>query len=112
HGTLLFDADLEVLNTALTTGMHGYRSRAIRSVRSMVTNLREHLGDATVDTDEFIERFKAASLEQFGPGEWQGLSDVERERIEQMAACRYRNWEWNFGRAPAYTLERQLDGRK
>ena len=53
HGTLLFDADLGVLSSALKTDIDKLKMRAIKSHKSRVANIRELLGnDMTVD--EFI----------------------------------------------------------
>ena len=43
HGTLLFDADLDVLSSVLRPDEEKIRSRAIRSVHARVCNLRELL---------------------------------------------------------------------
>ena len=43
HGTLLLDSDLEALTAALHVDEEKLRARAIRSVRSRVTNLRPYL---------------------------------------------------------------------
>ena len=45
HGTLLLDSDLEALTSALHVDEEKLRSRAIRSVRSRVTNLRPYLSE-------------------------------------------------------------------
>ncbi len=45
HGTLLLDSDLEALSSALHVDEEKLRARAIRSVRSRVTNLRPYLPD-------------------------------------------------------------------
>ena len=53
HGTLLFDSDLGVLSSALHVDEEKLRSKAIKSTRSRVTNLRPLLAsDFTVE--EFI----------------------------------------------------------
>lgn len=45
HGTLLLDSDLDALTSALHVDEEKLRTRAIRSVRSRVTNLRPYLAE-------------------------------------------------------------------
>ena len=58
HGTLLFDVNLENVAMALNPDPEKYESKGIKSVRSRVTNIREHLS-----SDMTIIQFKQALLE-------------------------------------------------
>ena len=53
HGTLMFDSDLAVLAQALNVSSDKIESKGIKSVRSRVTNIREHLKQ-----DMTMEAFK------------------------------------------------------
>lgn len=55
HGTLLFDSDLDALSAALRVDEEKLRARAVRSVRSRVTNLRPYLRE-TCDARAFMAR--------------------------------------------------------
>ncbi|EUJ52550.1 Lipoate-protein ligase LplJ [Listeria fleischmannii FSL S10-1203] len=43
HGTLLFDVNLDNVQKALHVDPEKYLSKGVKSVRSRVTNIREHL---------------------------------------------------------------------
>ncbi|MFT2598092.1 lipoate protein ligase LplA2, partial [Escherichia coli] len=45
HGTLLFDVDLYMLEKALQVDPEKYLSKGVKSVRSRVTTIREHLAE-------------------------------------------------------------------
>jgi lipoate-protein ligase A len=56
HGTLLFSSTLTDLRNALHTESGKYTDKAVKSVRSKVTNIKENIaGDWT--TDQFFHRF-------------------------------------------------------
>jgi len=50
HGSLLFDADLAALVRVLTVDDEKIRSKALRSIRSRVTNIAEHLPESRTQT--------------------------------------------------------------
>jgi len=58
HGTLLFDSDLEALSAVLRVEGEKLRSKAVRSVRSRVTNIRPYLAK-DCDVRAFIEQLGA-----------------------------------------------------
>lgn len=53
HGTLLFDSDLEFLSSALKVDEEKIRSKAIKSTRARVTNLKPLISEEC-DTQKFI----------------------------------------------------------
>ena len=57
HGTLLFDSEIENVVSALNVRMDKIESKGIKSIRSRVTNIREHL-----DEDMTMEEFKQTLL--------------------------------------------------
>ena len=65
HGTLLFDTDLSVLSSALRVDEEKIRSKAIKSTRSRVTNLKSLIPINTVD--EFIDYISSFVIEKYSP---------------------------------------------
>lgn len=93
HGTLLFDANMEMLGKVLTPGRAKIESKGVKSVKSRVANLKEFLPHSNVG--EFIEQLQkhlCPENEHFEPvpQEW-------CDRAEKLADMRYRTWEWNWG---------------
>lgn len=105
HGTLLFDTNLENLLKALNPRQMEITSNAVQSIRNFVTNIRELLAE-----DMSIHQFRAALLEGiFGGGDVPvyHLGEDEWEQIRQIAAERYRQWAWNYGRSPQFNIRQK-----
>ena len=104
HGTILFDTNLENMLRAINPRQVEIESKAVQSIRSFVTNIREHL---SVKMD--ISGLRDALLKGiFGEGEipvYQ-LTDSDWEQIREIAMKRYMTWEWNYGRSPAFNIQK------
>ncbi|MCP5097963.1 MAG: lipoate--protein ligase, partial [Chloroflexi bacterium] len=104
HGTLLFNSSIEMLLHALNPRQVKIESKAVQSVRSVVTNLQELLPDG-MD----IHALKRALLDGIaaadGVNEYR-LSDADWVQVEKIATERYRTWEWNYGRSPKFNVQK------
>lgn len=110
HGTIMFDSNLDMVNSALKVDKSKIQSKGIKSVRSRVTNIREYLSE-----DIPIETFRELLLSEILRGsvaEEYVLSTRDIERIEQIRKERYSTWEWNFGRSPqaSYVRSARVEG--
>ncbi len=106
HGTLLFDSDLETLLKALNPRQLQIESKAVQSIRSRVTNICELLAESMT-----MAEFKEALLRGLfdgRPAPTYALSPGEWEKIDQIAAERYRQWAWNFGRSPKFRVQKSV----
>jgi len=104
HGTLMFDVNLENVAKALNPDAEKYLSKGIKSVRSRVTNIREHLAQ-----DMTIKEFKQTLLKHIFGSEDQieeyTLTEADWKRIEAIAERRYRNWDWVYGKSPEFNVQ-------
>ena len=91
HGTLLFDSDLEALSSALHVDEEKLRARAIRSVRSRVTNLRPYL-PAHCDAQGFMAHVADYVARTYGA---QTMDVPACEEIERLYA-RNASEKWIF----------------
>ena len=106
HGTLLFDTDLDIMQAALNVDASKMASKGVKSVRSRVTNLAEHL-PASVNIDE-IKSTLIRTVGEYRPLEpARGLSELEDASVRHLANHKYRRWEWNYVKSPQYDLRRQ-----
>ncbi|EGB16314.1 lipoyltransferase and lipoate-protein ligase [Pseudodesulfovibrio mercurii] len=105
HGTLLFSSDMTDLTGALRVDPEKYRDKAVKSVRSRVTNIASHLPVAMEVTD-FIRALMDFVSGGASPDDM-ALSDDETAVIKTLADRRYRTWDWNFGSSPAYNFSRR-----
>lgn len=109
HGTLLFDADPNMVAGALRADPEKFRSKSAKSVRSRIGNIREFLRE-DMDLPAFWEYLKTTLA---GAGFVDGaLTAEELEGVEVLKREKYDTWEWNFGRSPAYDMvdRRRWDG--
>ena len=104
HGTILFDSDSSVLASALQVDEEKIRAKGVKSVKSRVTNVRQHL-PKDMPLKQFKKVLLGSILTQF-PGEEYVFTQEDLEEIEKLSV-RYRDWEWNYGRSPACDLVRK-----
>lgn len=102
HGTLLFDSDLDNLQSVLNVNPSKIISKGIASVRSRVTNIKEH-----VPAEKYpdMQAFWNGLIDAFGkeaPLTRMNALDHLLERAKFLQETKYQTWDWNFGRAPAF----------
>ncbi len=99
HGTLLFDSNADMISGSLNPDPTKFRSKSVKSVRSRIGNIREHLPqDMTLP--EFWDYLKF-SLGRSGiiPT---SLSANELAQVEALQVEKYDTWQWNFGSSPKF----------
>ncbi|WP_100330551.1 lipoate--protein ligase [Bacillus xiapuensis] len=105
HGTLLFDTNMDDVVSALKVRKDKIESKGIKSIRSRVANIKDLItGDMTVE--EFREFLLHAIFKgeesvpeyRLNEGDWNNIQDISRSR--------YSNWDWNFGKSPAFNIQR------
>ncbi len=104
HGTILFDSDLDAVLMALRVDPKKIEGKGIRSVRSRVTNLRPYL-----DRSVTLPVFRSALLREVlstSAGQERNFTEQETDAIREIARERYETWEWNYGRSPECTIEK------
>ena len=104
HGTLLYNAELDILKKALQKREDFYSGKAVQSVRSITTNISVHLDHplpfqefAGLLTDHLRKEFQTEELE---------LSEKQYDDIKKLAETKYRTQEWNFAYPRKYAFEK------
>ena len=94
HGTLLFNADLNVLRMALRENEFDVETKAVSSVRSSVMNLpaTNLFSDIKRFKEYLIAALDAKQILKFSDGEWAEIKKLAEEKFE--------SYEWTFGRSP------------
>ena len=98
HGTLLYDADLDVLSRALRPSGDKFQSKAVKSVRGRVGNIKPFLRDP-LPAGEFQARLQSA-VEGLTPFTLDGGALKEVQKLEKE---KYSTWEWNYSASPRFT---------
>lgn len=107
HGTILFDSDLKALRKALRP-QENYTSRAVKSARSQVVNLREML---RADMD--ITTFKSFLTDSFfayhkAPFSEYRLTGEDVAAVERLSRTKYQTWEWLYGHSPEMEVQKEI----
>lgn len=102
HGTLLYDVDIENMVQALNVDPDKITSRGVKSVRSRVTNIKEHLKDSS-DIFDFWDALQFY-LSNKGQDKEIILSEDEIAKIEFEAINRFGTWDWIYGESPEFNL--------
>ena len=105
HGTILFDSDLSRAGLALTPDPEKIVAKGVKSVRSRMTTVREHLPGNISLSD-----FKTLLLEKLFAGqpmEQYFLTEADIAAVEELRRNRYGTWDWNWGGSPACDLIRK-----
>jgi len=104
HGTLLFSSSVADISGSLIPRVEKYAGRGVKSVRSRVTNISEHLPKQMEVTD-----FMAFLAETVGKAcTPYTYTEEDLEGISRLADEKYRTEEWNFGSSPSCTYSKVM----
>lgn len=107
HGTLMLNITLDRLAAALKVDPEKIESKAVKSVRSRVTNINEHL-KTPLEIPRFIQII-ADYMKRTRPDFYEyALTDADIVGINRLADEKYRTWEWNYGQSPKYNFRKKL----
>jgi lipoate-protein ligase A len=108
HGTLLYDADLGRLGRCLYVSRERFSDKAVRSVRSEVTNIRSLLKEE-LTMEEFSDFIFSYILESVNDSRSAKLVEEEVGEISMLRAERFIKWDWNYGYSPKYEIDQEVD---
>ena len=101
HGTLLFSSEIEDMSSALRTVQDRFTDRAVKSVPSRVTNIRDHLKEE-INVEHFQSRIMDHMLRSNKKARLYEFSHSDIAEIEARRDSKFATWEWNFGYSPKY----------
>ncbi len=107
HGTLLFSSHMPNLTEALNVDPLKFQDKAVKSVRSRVTNISEHM-KKPMDVLEFSALIENHIMEKYPDAVLYELTDEDHRRINELVEKKYKTWEWNFGYSPQYSFSKIL----
>ncbi len=106
HGTLLFNSQLDVLNNALKTNPLNFKDKAVKSVRSEVTNIINYTNN--VDFKEFTQYIFNYLLNYFEDSQSSTLDVAAIEQINGLVKDKFTTNEWNYGYSPNYSFKKRI----
>lgn len=101
HGTMLFSSELTKLNSAIKSDWTKFTDKAVRSNRSKVTNITEHLRKP-LTIDEFKSEIIKTVIANNSNFKSYKLTPDDTLAIQKLVDDKYSKWEWNFGYSPKY----------
>ncbi|NOR34550.1 MAG: lipoate--protein ligase [Bacteroidales bacterium] len=107
HGTLLFSSEMGKLSAALKSEKERFTDRAVKSVRSSVTNISNHLTEG-MDVEMFQERILHHMLRTYKDARIYQFSQTDIAEIKVLRDSKFSTWEWNFGYSPKYQFCRSI----
>ena len=107
HGTLLFSSQMSDLANALKVDPDKFIDKAVKSVRSRVTNISDHLPHP-MTVLEFKDYLMDFIMKQNQMTELQNLTDEEEAIVNQLMEGKYQTWEWNYGKSPEYSMNKKI----
>jgi lipoate-protein ligase A len=106
HGTLLFSARMADVAAALRPDPAKFDDKAVKSVRSRVTNISEHLPRPMT-----VLEFRDCLMEHVMTGTRDAgaytFTADDRAAIERLRDTKYATWEWNYGHSPRYNFTKR-----
>lgn len=100
HGTLLFSAEMGRLSGALKPRPEKFEGKGVKSVRSRVTNIAEHLASPMSAGDFF--NYMSGTLPQ---AESYSYSEEDLAAIKSLRDGKYSTYGWNYGNSPSYNFK-------
>jgi len=100
HGTLMFDVSVEDMVRSLNVADDKFISKAAKSVRSRVTNIKSHLPTGTTLQSFWDQLHYYLSNE--GKDQEIVLTEDQRAAIQVIADERFASWDWIYGKSPEF----------
>lgn len=107
HGTLLFDADIDMLKRSIRKDTSCYSTRAVKSNPSPVMNLKQLL-PGIKDMDDFRQKMHCYFINRPGNNGIE-LTGAEISEAESLAASKFRTWEWSYAYGPEYQFNNRFN---
>ncbi|MFK7696576.1 lipoate--protein ligase [Paenibacillus sp. HJGM_3] len=104
HGTLMFDSELENVVAALNVKLEKIQSKGVKSIRSRVANISEFLSEP-MTIAEFKDKLLRSIFHDTDVREYE-LTEADWDAVRRLADERYRSWDWNYGRSPAFNIQK------
>lgn len=107
HGCLLFDVDMSVLGQALKVSKDKIESKGVKSVRARVTNIVDELPEK-ITVQEFSDALLNQMKKEYPDMDEYVLTDEDLSAIQKLRDEQFATWDWTYGQAPDYTIERSV----
>ncbi|MCC6817729.1 MAG: lipoate--protein ligase family protein, partial [Bacteroidia bacterium] len=84
-----------------------FQDKAVKSVRSRVTNISAHLTEP-LSVSQFYDLIIRHIAQKYDEVSFYEYTSDDIAAIEKLADEKYRTWDWNFGYSPKYTYRKLI----
>lgn len=107
HGTLLYNSDLGLLEKMLETSKGLIESKSVKSIRSSVTNISDHI-DKRIPIEEFKEKLlNVLFADNYDIINRVKIDKEQTQKIQDLARKKYMDWQWIYGKSPNFKFEKE-----
>lgn len=103
HGTLIFDVNIEDMVQALNVDPAKIVSKGVKSVRSRVTTIKEHLPKGTT-LDDFMGELHYYLSNKNQDAEIE-VTQNDLDEVTLAAQTKFSTWDWVYGASPEFNLK-------
>lgn len=107
HGTILFSSEISDLSGALKVNPLKFSDKAVKSVRSRVTNIQDYT-DRKMDVLEFRDWLFTNIMDRFNDAVTYEFSESDIMEINKLREEKFLKWDWNYGYSPKYNFAKQI----
>ena len=107
HGTLLFSSEMADLSAALKVNPLKFEDKAVKSTRSRVTNISDHLKQ-DISVVQFLDMVMEHVMSLYPSNKMYEYTPNDLRKIEHLRDTKYSTWEWNFGTSPNYAFSKMI----
>jgi lipoate-protein ligase A len=107
HGTLMFSADLSVIEKCLNPAPEKLQAHGVASVKSRVTTIAEHLPQK-IGLAEFKEELARRICAAYEQAQVRALSAEEIAAVEKLRGQKFAAYEWIYGASPEFNYSKTL----
>ncbi len=104
HGTILVNADVDLLNDVLSSEKR-YEDKAVKSIPAKVANIMPG-GSIKACRDGFFYFLK----QYFTNCSDYCFNAHDINEINQLTKTKYATWQWNYGQSPPSVIEKKING--
>jgi lipoate-protein ligase A len=107
HGTLLIAGRMADISGALRPDPAKFADKAVKSVRSRVTNISEHL-PRPMSVLGFRDCLMAHVMATTPGAEAYAFTAADTQAIARLRDEKYATWEWDYGHSPRYNFNKRV----
>lgn len=107
HGTILYTSNMKDVSEALKVNPLKFKDKAIKSVKSRVTNVSDHLKQP-LHIDKFTDMIMQHIMDMYPDAVPYELTEEDKEKIQELADKKYSTWDWNFGYQAKYDFNKLI----